>query len=161
VIGLQRGAGLASDGVVGPRTLAVLRRRRGRLGRLGEHASVPAEIDHWSRHYGVDGHLAWALAWMESGYQPNLTSAVGAWGVFQVTPGTWEYVKNVLAGRLYPRTVEGNVRVGLVYLRDLLRTFGDARKALAAWYTGPGRVRRHGIGPRGQWFATTVLAIHC
>ena len=59
----------------------------------------------------------------------------------------------------FTRTVEGNVRVGLVYLRHLLRTFGGAREALAAWYTGPGRVQRHGIGPRGRWFATTVLAI--
>jgi Transglycosylase SLT domain/Putative peptidoglycan binding domain len=159
VMGSQRGAGLATDGMVGPQTLAVLRRRRGRLSRLAEHASVRAEIDRWSRHYGVDGHLACALAWMESGDQPNLTSPAGAWGVFQITPVTWEFVENVLAGRLYPRTVEGNVRVGLVYLRHLLRTFGDAREALAAWYTGPGRVQRHGIGPRGRWFATTVLAI--
>ena len=159
VIGSQRGAGLATDGVVGPQTLAVLRRRRGRLSRLTEHASVRAEIDRWSRHYGVDEHLACALAWMESGHQPNLTSPVGAWGVFQITPGTWHFVENVLADRRYPRTVEGNVRVGLVYLRHLLRTFGGAREALAAWYTGPGRVQRHGIGPRGRWFATTVLAI--
>jgi hypothetical protein len=163
VIGSQRGAGLATDGVVGPQTLAVLRRRRGRLNRLATHASIRGEIDRWSHHYGVDEHLACALAWMESGHQPNLTSPAGAWGVFQITPGTWQYVENVLAGRRYPHTVEGNVRVGLVYLRHLVRTFGDARKALAAWYTGLGRVQRHGIGPRGQWFATTVLAIriHC
>src|SRR5947207_15631834 len=134
VIGSQRGAGLAPDGVVGPDTLAVLRRRRGRLNRLAEHASVRAEIDRWSRHYGVDQHLACALAWMGSGHPPNLTSSVGAWGVFQITPGTWHFVENVLADRRYPRTVEGDVRVGLVYLRHLLRTFGDSRKALAAWY---------------------------
>jgi hypothetical protein len=159
VIGSQRGAGLAIDGVVGRRTLAVLRRRRGRLGRLAVHASVRAEIDRWSRHYGVDEHLACALAWMESGHQPNLTSAAGAWGVFQITPGTWQFVENVLAGRRYPRSVEGNVRVGLVFLRHLLRMFGDTREALAAWYTGPGQVQRHGIGRRGRWFARTVLAI--
>jgi hypothetical protein len=159
VIGSQRGAGLAIDGVVGPQTLAVLRRRRGRLGRLAMHASVRDEIDRWSRHYGVDEHLACALAWMESGHQPNVTSPAGAWGVFQISPGTWQFVENALAGRRYPRTVEGNVRVGLVYLRHLLRMFGDTREALAAWYTGPGQVQRHGIGPRGRWFATTVLAI--
>ncbi len=159
VIGAQQGAGIATDGVVGPETLAVVRRRRGRLTRLAEHASIRAAIDRWSRHYGVDAHLACALAWMESGDQPNLTSAAGAWGVFQITPPTWRFVENVLAGRRYPRTVEGNVRVGLVYLRHLLRTFGDAREALAAWYTGPGLVAQHGIGPRGRWFATSVLAI--
>jgi soluble lytic murein transglycosylase-like protein len=51
------------------------------------------------------------------------------------------------------------VRVGLLFLRHLLQTFGDTRKALAAWYTGPARVRRYGIGPRGRWFAADVLAL--
>jgi hypothetical protein len=159
VLGTQRGAGLRADGVVGARTLAVLRSKRGRVARLHAHASVRGEIDRWSRYYRVDPHLACALAWMESGHQPNLTSRTGAWGVFQLMPATWRYVERVLADRRYPRTVEGNVRVGLLYLRHLLRTFGDTRRALAAWYTGPETVRRHGIGPRGRWFAANVLAI--
>src|SRR5436305_3903103 len=50
VLGSQRRAGLAPDGVVGPQTLAVLRRRRGRLGRLTEPPSGRAEIDRWPRH---------------------------------------------------------------------------------------------------------------
>ena len=163
VISSQRGAGLAVDGVVGAQTLAVIRARHGRLTRPATHASIRAQIGYWSRHYGVDADLACALAWMESGHQANLTSPAGAWGVFQITPDTWQFVEQVLAGRNYPHDVVGNVRVGLVFLRYLLRTFGDTRKALAAWYTGVGRVERHGIGPRGRWFADTVLAIriHC
>lgn len=159
VLGIQRGASLRADGIVGPNTLAALRAWRGRLERLGVQATVRGEIDRWSRYYGVDGHLACALAWMESGHQANLTSKTGAWGVFQIMPATWRYVERVLADRRYPRNVEGNVRVGLVFLRHLLQSFGDARTALAAWYTGPARVRRHGIGRRGRWFAETVLAI--
>jgi len=163
VIGSQRRAGLTVDGVVGPQTLAVIRARHGRLTRLAAHASIRAEIARWSRHYGVDTNLACALAWMESGDQADLVSPAGAWGVFQITPDTWQFVEQVLAGRTYPHDVVGNVRVGLVFLRYVLRTFGDRRKALAAWYTGVGRVERHGIGPRGRWFAETVLAIriHC
>lgn len=159
VLGIQRGSGLRADGIVGPNTLAALRAWRGRLQRLGVQASVRGEIDRWSRYYGVDGHLACALAWMESGHQANLTSKTGAWGVFQIMPATWHYVERVLADRRYPRNVEGNVRVGLLFLRHLLQSFGDTRQALAAWYTGPARVRRHGIGRRGRWFADTVLAI--
>jgi soluble lytic murein transglycosylase-like protein len=79
--------------------------------------------------------------------------------VFQIQPATWDYVEHVLADRRYPRNVEGQVRVGLLFLRHLLQTFGDTRKALAAWYTGPARVRRYGIGPRGRWFAADVLAL--
>jgi Transglycosylase SLT domain/Putative peptidoglycan binding domain len=159
VLGIQRGAGVEQDGIVGPQTIAVLRRVRGRLTRLGSQAQVRGQIDRWARYYRVDGRLACALAWMESGHQPDLTSSTGAWGVFQIMPGTWRYVERVLADRRYPRNVEGNVRVGLLFLRHLLQTFGDTRKALAAWYTGPARVQRHGIGPRGRWFANNVLAI--
>jgi hypothetical protein len=159
VLGIQRGAGAKADGVVGPRTIAVLGRTRGRLTRLGTQAQVRGQIDRWSRYYGVDDRLACALAWMESGHQPDLTSSTGAWGVFQIMPATWRYVERVLADRRYPRNVQGNVRVGLLFLRHLLQTFGDTRKALAAWYTGPARVQKHGIGPRGRWFANNVLAI--
>src|SRR5262249_10530882 len=91
VIGSQRAARRAPDAGAGGGPRAGLRGRRGRLSRFSIHAGVRAEIDRWSRHYGVDGHLACALAWMESGDQPNLTSAAGAWGVFQITPGTWEF----------------------------------------------------------------------
>jgi hypothetical protein len=159
VLGIQQGAELKADGIVGGRTIAVLRQTRGRLSRLGSQAQVRGQIDRWSRYYRVDGRLACALAWMESGHQPGLTSSTGAWGVFQIMPSTWRYVEHVLADRRYPRNTEGNVRVGLLYLRHLLQTFGDTRKALAAWYTGPALVRRHGVGRRGRWFATNVLAI--
>jgi peptidoglycan hydrolase-like protein with peptidoglycan-binding domain len=159
VLGTQKGSGLRADGVVGPQTIAVLGRTRGRLFRLGLQAEVRGQIDRWSNYYGVDGRLACALAWMESGHQPGLTSSTGAWGVFQIQPGTWDYVEHVLADRRYPRNVEGQVRVGLLYLRHLLQAFGDTRTALAAWYTGPARVRRYGIGRRGRWFAGEVLAI--
>jgi soluble lytic murein transglycosylase-like protein len=159
VLGIQRGAGLKSDGVAGAQTIAALGRSRSRLSRLSAQAQVRGQIDRWSRHYGVDTRLACALAWMESGHQPNLTSSTGAWGVFQIQPATWLYVEQVLADRRYPRNVEGQVRVGLLFLRHLLQEFGDTRKALAAWYTGPAQVRKHGIGRRGDWFADNVLAI--
>jgi hypothetical protein len=159
VVGTQKGTGLRADGIVGPQTIAVLGRTRGRISRIGIQAEVRGQIDRWSRHYGVDGRLACALSWMESGHQPGVVSSTGAWGVFQIQPTTWDYVEHVLADRRYPKNVEGQVRVGLLYLRHLLQDFGDTRKALAAWYTGPARVRRHGIGRRGAWFAADVLAL--
>jgi peptidoglycan hydrolase-like protein with peptidoglycan-binding domain len=159
VVGTQKGSGLSADGIVGAQTIAVLGRTRGRIFRLGIQADVRGQIDRWSRYYGVDGRLACALSWMESGHQPGVVSSTGAWGVFQIQPATWDYVERVLADRRYPRNVEGQVRVGLLFLRHLLQTFGDRRKALAAWYTGPARVRAHGIGRRGAWFANDVLAL--
>ncbi|MDQ2984204.1 MAG: peptidoglycan-binding protein [Actinomycetota bacterium] len=160
VIRAQRAAGLRADGLVGRRTIAALKSRRHRhIARVPVQRDVRTSIVYWSHHYGVDDRLARALAWVESGYQPNLTSSTGAWGVFQIMPGTWRYVETVLAGRRYPRTVTGNVRVGLLFLRQQLRDFRSERRALAAWYTGPGFVRRHGISPAGRWFAANVLAV--
>ena len=159
VLGVQQAAGLKMDAIVGPHTLRAVLHRRARVARLTTQARVRATIIRWSNYYGVDPKLARSLAWIESGYQPGLTSKVGAWGVFQVMPATWRYVETVLAGRRYPRNVQGNVRVGLLYFRHLLRQFGSERRALAAWYTGPAYVRRHGISRQGRWFAETVLSL--
>ena len=137
VVGTQKGSGLQADGVVGPQTLAVLRRTRGRIFRLGIQADVRGQIDRWSRHYGVDSQLACALSWMESGHQPDVVSSTGAWGVFQIQPATWSYVEHVLADRRYPRNIEGQVRVGLLFLRHLLRTSAT-------------RARRSRPGTRGR-----------
>ena len=121
---------------------------------------VRASLDRWSAHYGVDPHLARGLAWMESGFQSNLTSPAGAWGVMQVTPATWEYVETVLVGRSIPRTADGNVRVGVAYLAHLLREFrGDERLALAGWYQGPASVRHRGLLRESKAFVADVLAL--
>jgi len=121
---------------------------------------VRSSIDRWSAHYGVDVHLARGLAWMESGFQPNLTSPIGAWGVMQVTPATWDYVETVLIGASIPRTADGNVRVGMAFLAHLLREFrGSERLAIAAWYQGPASVRRRGLLRETSAFVADVLAL--
>jgi peptidoglycan hydrolase-like protein with peptidoglycan-binding domain len=123
-------------------------------------AAVRGFIDRWSAHYGVDARLARALAWMESGFQPNIVSPVGAWGVMQVTPATWDFVTTVLIGFPVPRTTEGNVRVGVAYLRHLLREFGgNERLALAAYFQGPAAVRARGLLPESRAFVADVLAL--
>jgi peptidoglycan hydrolase-like protein with peptidoglycan-binding domain len=121
---------------------------------------VRASIDRWSAHYGVDARLAKALAWMESGFQNHLVSAAGAWGVMQVTPATWDFVETVLVGAGIPRTADGNVRVGVAFLRHLLRRFGgDERRALAAYYQGPKSVQTLGILPVSRAYIADVLAL--
>jgi peptidoglycan hydrolase-like protein with peptidoglycan-binding domain len=122
--------------------------------------NVRESIDRWARHYGVDPALARALAWMESGFQTDLTSEVGAWGVMQILPVTWDFVEEVLLGQQVPRTADGNVRVGVAYLHHLLRRFdGNERLALAAWYQGERAVRRNGVYRESKWFAKVVLAL--
>ena len=117
-------------------------------------------VDTWADRYGVDPTLARAVAWMESGYQTNLVSNAGAWGVMQLIPSAWDYVEEVLLGQDVPRTVDGNVRVGVALLHHLLEEFhGDERLALGAWYQGPRAVRKHGLYRETKAFVANVLAL--
>ena len=121
---------------------------------------VRARIDYWAGVYGVHNRLARALAWMESGYQIHLTSHAGAWGTMQVTPDAWDFVETFLLGTRVARTADGNIRIGVAYLRQLLREFGgNERKALAAWYQGPASVRKRGVLRESKVFVANVLAL--
>jgi len=133
----------------------------------GSHAPIIVDpfdvrlsLSRWSSHYGVDASLVRALAWMESGFNNNLVSSAGATGVMQLLPQTWDYVETSLVGGRVPHTVDGNVRVGVAYLRRLLSEFqGDKRLALAAWYQGPAAVRRRGLYAETRSFVAAVLAL--
>jgi soluble lytic murein transglycosylase-like protein len=164
----QRARRLAADGVAGSRTFAAFRRKPPTAVKpvlVKAVSTTPADrvrtlLDYWAGRYGVDRKLVRAVAWMESGYQTNLTSSAGAWGVMQILPVTWDYVQTVLIGANVPRTASGNIRIGVAYLRQLLREFGgDERKTLAAWYQGPASVRKNGILAESKIFIRNVLAL--
>jgi peptidoglycan hydrolase-like protein with peptidoglycan-binding domain len=78
----------------------------------GSPTEVRSLVDRWAGHYGVDPSLARALAWMESGYQTNLTSDAGAWGVMQIIPPAWAYVEDVLLGKRCRGRPTGTSRSG-------------------------------------------------
>lgn len=161
---LQARKHLAVDGVVGPQTLRALgvRQRSPRAA----HAAPPSmlavqnSLRRWSRYYGVSLQLVRALAWMESGFQPTVRSSAGAWGVMQVTPGTWRYVENFVVAHRVPRTLDGGVRVGVAYFHQLLHEFNFRRRlALAAYYQGPWALRKYGLYRETRRFVADVLAL--
>jgi peptidoglycan hydrolase-like protein with peptidoglycan-binding domain len=126
----------------------------------GTRHSVRGSLGFWARHYGIHPPLVKALAWMESGFQPHVRSPAGAWGVMQVTSGTWSYVEMFLIGRRVPRTIDGNVQVGVAYLHELLHEFRfHERKALAAYYQGASSVRRIGVYAETRAFVADVVAL--
>ena len=123
-------------------------------------AVVRAHLDAWSAKLGVDPHLVRALAWMESGFQTRIVSSAGARGVLQTLPSTRAYVETVLVGHAVPRTVDGDIEVGVLYLRHLLQSFdGNERLALAAWYEGERAVRERGVYKVSKPFVDDVLAL--
>jgi soluble lytic murein transglycosylase-like protein len=164
----QRSRRLSTDGIAGPRTLASLGKGRPALTpnkrtvrvRTVPTTNVRGLLEHWARTYRVDISLVRALAWMESGYNPNLVSASGARGALQVLPVTHQYVETILLRRRVPKTVAGEIQVGVAFLRELLREFnGNPTLALAAWYQGPTSVRRHGQLKETRTFVANVLAL--
>jgi peptidoglycan hydrolase-like protein with peptidoglycan-binding domain len=163
----QSRRGLVVDGLVGPATRQALKSKahaRGGLKPARARGPSPAKVHkmlgRWARYYGISPRLVRAVAWMESGFRWNVTSSAGAWGVMQVMPATWRFVEDVLMGRNMRHTARGNIRVGIVYLRYLLRLFGGNRRvALGAYYQGPRAVRRHGFYAETRVYVRTVLAL--
>jgi hypothetical protein len=159
----QRRAGLSADAIAGPAT------RRALGGRSGVRppstsssgrASIRGKLNYWAGRYGMSARLVRALAWIESGWQPNAVSSAGAFGIMQITPATWDYVETVLVGEQIQRTTDGNIRVGVLYLRQMYREFnGHIRRALAAYNQGPASVRRYGASRGARRFAADVLAM--
>ena len=97
---------------------------------------------------------------MESGFQQHVVSQAGALGVMQVTPATWDFVETVLLGRDVPHTAEGNILVGVLFLRHLLREFGgDERLALGAYYQGARAVRERGLLPETVWYVGVIRSL--
>ncbi len=127
-------------------------------------AATPTEVrdrlDYWANQLGVSTHLLRALAWMESGFQPNVVSKAGARGVLQTLPVTRDFVEDVLVGHPLPRTLDGDIETGVRYLRHLLGQFdGNEHLALAAWYQGERAVRKHGVYKVTKPFVAGVLAL--
>ena len=121
---------------------------------------VRARLDYWAQHLGVSPNLVRALAWMESGFQPNVVSKAGARGVLQTLPTTRGFVEEVLVGHPLPRTLDGDIEVGVLYLKHLLRNFhGEVRLALAAWYQGEAAVRKRGMLRVTKRFVAGVLSL--
>jgi LysM repeat protein len=123
-------------------------------------SDVRASIDKWAAYYGIDPTLARALAWMESGFNNSVVSEVGAKGVMQLLPSTWNYVETTLLKKQVDHDADGNVQVGLAYLDHLLTAFGgNEQLALAGWYQGERAVRDHGPYTISKAFVADVLAL--
>ena len=158
---LARDNGLKLDRVIVPGQRLRLPAGATTAGVPEDRVAVRASLDRWSAHYGVDPKLARALAWMESGFQNHVVSSVGAVGVMQLLPETWRWVETFLIGQRTGRTADGNVRVGVRYLRWQLDYFGgDVKLALAGWYQGARAVQEIGLYDDTKQFVRIVLALY-
>lgn len=114
----------------------------------GEVRLLPADqpldelISQIAAETGLDPKLLHALVIVESAYDPDAVSPVGARGLTQLMPGTAREL-----GVTNAFDIEQNLRGGARYLAIQIGRFGDLRLALAAYNSGPGRVARLGRVP--------------
>jgi N-acetylmuramoyl-L-alanine amidase len=119
------------------------------------------QIHQAAAQHGVDGSLAAAIAWQESGFNNAMVSAANARGVMQVMPGTWDWVqRNLTDHQLDPTSAADNVHAGTMYLGQLLKeTRGDPALAAAAYYQGLSSVRKIGMLPETRRYVDNVMAL--
>jgi len=99
-----------------------------------------------SRQAGLEVGLVLAVIQVESSGNPGAVSHVGAMGLMQLLPGTAVAVaKRAGVDWQGPETLfdgVANVRMGIVYLAQLVDRFGDVDTALIAYNWGPTRIAR-------------------
>ena len=103
-----------------------------------------AYVDKYSAEYGVPSELIWAVIKTESGFDSSAESEVGAVGLMQLMPDTFNEIttyrlKEGLDGgmRYDPET---NIRYGTYYLSYLYERYGNWDAAIAAYNAGLGNV---------------------
>jgi soluble lytic murein transglycosylase-like protein len=114
-----------------------------------------------AKESGVPADLLMATAYVESGWKQSAVSSTGAVGVGQLKPETSSWIAVVLLHepRLNPANARDNIRMSARFLRYLLDAHGtDVRRALAAYYQGPGSVARAGVSAVGLVYAGRILA---
>ncbi len=104
-------------------------------------------IEEYSKEYGVDKNLIYAVCKIESNFQPDAVSNVGARGVMQMMQPAFEWVQYRMAddsGTTYDQIfdLEVAIKYGTCMLSLLQQEMGDdERIILAAYHAGMGAVQ--------------------
>ena len=106
--------------------------------------------------YNVDINLLKAIGMTESSFNPNATSSSGAMGVMQLMPFVAEEL-----GISNAYDAHDNIMGGASVIASHLKRYdGNLELALAAYNTGAGTVKRHGITAAGQRYINKVLGFY-
>jgi D-alanyl-D-alanine carboxypeptidase len=95
--------------------------------------------------YGVPEQWVRAVMRQESGGQQQAVSPVGAMGLMQLMPATYEELRDRYSLGSDPFDPHNNLLAGTAYIRELSDRYG-APGFLAAYNAGPGRVDRYLAG---------------
>lgn len=128
---------------------------------VGARGDIGALLDSVSRRYGMNPAFVKAVAWQESGWNPQAVSSANAIGVMQVLPSTGQWAGANLVGRsLDLRDPADNIEAGVAFLRYLYRlTGGDVDQTLAGYYQGLRSVRENGMYDDTRRYIANVKAL--
>lgn len=98
----------------------------------------------------LEPELVYAVIKVESKFEPEAKSTVGALGLMQMTPSTFEWLQTIFPpetpGQVYIaedlKKPEISIRYGCHYLAWNIERFGDVETALCAYNAGPGIVEK-------------------
>jgi N-acetylmuramoyl-L-alanine amidase len=122
---------------------------------------VRAIITAEAKAQGVPRAFALAVAWQESGWQPDAVSDAGAVGVMQLTPATADWVASTMLGhRVHLFDARSNVHAGVRLLRHYLDRYdGNKALVLAAYYQGQTAADHHGVYRMSRRYVASILAL--
>ena len=127
-----------------------------------ERLHLIPEFDKAAAKHKVPADLLKAVAWMESGWQNDKVSPVGAYGIGQLMPDTVTFVNQALlkGAKLDPKKPIDNINMSARFLNYLLAANnGDVRAALASYYQGLASFRREGPKAVSVVYVDTILAL--
>ncbi|MCH5324517.1 MAG: lytic transglycosylase domain-containing protein [Eubacterium sp.] len=104
-------------------------------------------VEHYSGKYGLDKYMVYAFIKTESGFDPMSESNLGARGLMQIMPDTFEWIRyrldeedsGIEFDSMYNE--QDNIRYGCYLLSYLEDEFGGGlTETAAAYHAGPGSV---------------------
>lgn len=127
----------------------------------GSREQIGALLDATARRYGMSPAFVKAVAWQESGWNPQVVSSANAVGVMQVLPSTGGFVSSHIVGRpLDLNDPADNVEAGVAFLRYLYRlSNGDVDMTLAGYYQGLRSVRDNGMYTDTRRYIANIKAL--
>ena len=115
--------------------------------KLGVQTVYPRQyvslVEKNAEEFEIDQSLLYAVIKAESGFDKNAVSSVGAMGLTQITPETFEWLQTK-TGDSYDEDAlfepEISIYYGAYFLNMLLEEFDNTETALAAYHAGRGKV---------------------
>lgn len=101
-------------------------------------------VTKYSEEYLIPDYIIYSVIKCESSFEQDAVSVMGAIGLMQITPDTFEWLckktgEDFSADKLYDP--ETNIKYGTYFLSMLYKEFGDWDTAHAAYNAGRSRVK--------------------